>query len=68
MSRHRAFRNRAYSYDEDYNDYDDYEEEEYEDEEAAQYLHPSSRCVICLGYVRVCDWVWVWGRLVDGWG
>lgn len=46
MSRHRAVRNRAYSYDDDYDDdYDDYDDEEYEDEEAAQYAHPSSRCV-----------------------
>lgn len=52
MSRHRAFRNRAYSYDEDYDDYDDYDEEEYEHEEASQYLHPSSRCVRApFGYV-----------------
>ena len=38
MSRHRAIRNRAYSYDDDYDDYG-YEDEEEEDEEAVEGTH-----------------------------
>lgn len=36
MSRHRDIRNRAYSYDEDYDDYYDEEEEEYHEEPSPQ--------------------------------